>query len=43
MNIEAGLGRAARVDSTANSGGALLNSFLYRNDSLLILWSDSLK
>jgi hypothetical protein len=36
-------GRAPRADSLLNPARALPNSFSERSDSLLILWSDSLK
>jgi hypothetical protein len=36
-------GRALTADSLLNPARALPNNFLERSDSLLILWSDSLK
>jgi hypothetical protein len=36
-------GRAPRVASRLNLGEALPNSFSERSDSMLILWSDTLK
>jgi hypothetical protein len=43
LPIKGQFGRAPRADSLLNPARALPNSFSERSDSLLILWSDSLK
>jgi hypothetical protein len=43
ISLSKGAFRAPKADSLLNPAGALPNKFSKRSDSLLILWSDSLK